>query len=528
MKKMRKIPILIAGLTLFTGITGQSLAAVASEGEDNGRDWLSLTKNEPNEYLTIDLIDYKNGEVRSTVSAPEDEDIYIKTATIAYMNFNQGVTETEADEALGTLTGEKDEIWKIVSFYKFSPTMMMKTRNLILNQSTKVMNAYTNKSDVLYYAVELGRPEGDDWAETWWIRGKVDYRSCIHSKVFDEDTMSCKREENDGEVKYIPQVNQSKELIYPPENESVLTWREEWKSVIQANCEAVQNEVELMMKYFYDGLMVLDQDEEILDGITKSLVNFSSTEDKILWLAQSVANWKMRITELREFLNRANASDSSDTDRLVILEKENEALKAENERLAGEMAEMQKRNDQIMEKKGLIESENRELKEQIAKLMAEKEENDIDVDDVNGGNGANDANSGALDDTETGKENTVITDDIGGVENAEDDEKSAVMDSAEDKKESGVVVGIAENRTGDMALELAGSKENDVISNPEAKGEVEGRTAEEKKTNDEDDIEVPLLGEEEVKTHGFWWWLIPLVGLTGAVILAVKRKNLRA
>lgn len=512
MKKIRKIPIILSSLVLTTAGAGYLAPAMALNDIEvkEASDQLVLTKNIINPYIQIDSIGYKSGRVSGTVMAPAEEGWYIKTIAIAYMNFDQGVTEAEADEALPDFTGLKDEKWMVLNLNEYHSLANMKTKGIDLNYTNGMRNILLNKSDLLYYAVEFGKANAEQsWGETWWYRGKLDYRACVHSAVFDEDTMSCKRVEDGDSVRYIPQVNATKELVYPPENEKVLDWETEWQDVIAANYEAVQDEIEVMTNYFNNGLMILDEDEKVLDGVAKSLKKITSLRQNLVWLAQSVALRKARIAELREFFTKSGG-DAAEIERLTQengqikaentkLEQKNAELEAKNEELAVKLTEIQAERAEVEQVKQEIENENLELREEMERLTAKNE---------------------MIEAERSAMEIQYKT----GVEQLKSELEQAKMKEVtvvEKPVEKEVLTIIEKPVEREVLVNLEQTEEK------QAENEVETPREQSEKQEEPQNIDVPLLGNEDLRTSGAWWWLIPVVGLIGALILVIRRKFAR-
>lgn len=554
MKKIRKIPIILSSLVLATTGTGCLVPVMALNDNEpkGGNDQLVLTKNVNNPYIQVDSIGYKNGRVLGTVTAPAEGDWYIKTIAIAYMNFNQGVTEAEADEALSDFTGLKDEKWMVLNLSEYHALANVKTKNIDLNSISGVKNILANKSDLLYYAVEFGRPsEGQQWGETWWYRGKLDYRACVHSAVFDEDTMSCKRVEDDDNVKYVPQVNATKELVYPPENEKVLSWETEWQNVIIANYEVVQDEIEVMTNYFNNGLMVLDENEKVLDGVDKSLKKITSLRPNLIGLAQSVALRKVRIAELREFFTKSGG-DVAEIERLT---QENERIKAENaelgqknEQIRTENTELGQKNADLERKYGELVQKNQSLEEEKANLRQESEILGQKVEDLRTEKEELIANLTKIqaerDEAERAKqevenENLKLKEEMEkmAAKNEAIEAERAVMETQYKTEIEQLKFELEQSKTqGVTVVEKPVEKEKvTVVEKPierEIVTVIEKPVEKEKvmvteKLEEAQNVDVPLLGDEELRTSGVWWWLIPVVGLVGALILVLKRKFAR-
>lgn len=537
MRKTKKIPIFLASLTLFATALGKNLSVVAVGGVSQNlievargvADDFSLKINDTDAYLKMNLIKYKDGMASGTVSVPEDGDWYIKRIIVAYMNFNQGVSEEEADANLATLNEVNNDNWVVVSKYENYVWTERRTQDITLNRAQTGKDVFANKSDILYFAVEFGTITDEKWGETQWSRGKIDYRACVHSSVFDEEMMNCARVDYDGAGKYVPQMKSNGTLVDVPENEEVITWKEEWRDVILARYEAVQNESEVMWGYLNSGLMTLSQNDLILDGVLKSVRHYDVADSKLLWLPQGVEFQKGRIAEMKTFYEK---SDGADTSKLEILEKENEVLKQANTILESEKEKL------VMENEILVR-EKEELGQEILRLQAENEalrgmrddfgqENEAEMSEIKSLRQEIErmteemmkmqqkADELVTEKMEIEAKNAGLQRDIDGVENVKQEleRKLAEMTNGQKCGNVNVVteVGVVDNGNDKMTV----GQDEDMVGQEEAENE-----------DDYDGVVIPNLGGEEVKTGGVWWWLIPVVGLAGVMILYIRRKLYR-
>lgn len=550
MKTTKKISIALAGLTLMaTGVGGNlsvgALSGISQEILVTAREVteeFSVKTNALNPYLRINTIEPKTGSVNGTVSVPEGSDWYIKKIVVAYMNFRQGVSEEEADQNLATLTGYKNSNWNIVSLYENNPLGAKKSQDIMLNQAQPQKKIFINEPDMMYYAVELGTVADGKWTETWWSRGKIDYRPCVHSAVFDKETMSCARVEDGEMVKYLPRVNSGGALIELPEDEEVMTWEEEWRDVILADYEAIQNEMEVMWGYLNDGLMVLDEDDVVLDGILKSVAHYDKADSKLLWVSQGTEFLKGRIAEMRKFYEKDTVVDTS---RLEILEKENAALREANTVLEGEKAALEQEKSALAATNEGLKREKGELEQEILRLQAENEalkaekdntkdeddngqEDDVAMSEIKSlkqeiermteemAEMSRDANQLAAEKAEISVKNTELRQELDKIEAEKQELEQRMAEMAENTQNTQEIIGDQKCEVINIVTEV---KEDD---------NKEGNLGDELiQGGEEEEVKVPDLGGEEVKTKGAWWWLIPVVGLMGVIILFTKRKFFR-
>lgn len=247
---MKKLAMMMVALGVMGGVGGAALPVVAMSGdvgglgesvagvEESGERWeegLLLEANTispdlrfPNlypmhNYMSVELVPSETRALRRLV--------------VAYYDYEQGVTEAEADAGLATL-GEDAAEWAVVIYdeeYRFG----MEDHPLLNFGGFEVWieGEFTeNKRDLLYYAAEFGEPElqedgTTEWQNTVWLRGKYDYRSCIHGPDFKPvlpnyiGIPTCFARDGEG-GKHIVTATRDGEVA-----EGILTWEEEWRQI---------------------------------------------------------------------------------------------------------------------------------------------------------------------------------------------------------------------------------------------------------------------------------------------------------
>lgn len=247
---MKKLVMMMAALGVLGGVGGAALPVVAMSGdvgglgesvagvEGSGERWeegLLLEANVISPALRFPNL-YPMHNYMSVELVPS-ETRALKRLVVAYYDYEQGVTEAEADAGLVKL-GEDAAEWAVVIYdeeYRFG----MEDHPLLNFGGFEVWinGEFTeNKRDLLYYAAEFGEPElqedgTTEWKNTVWLRGKYDYRSCIHGPDFKPvlpnyiGIPTCfARDGEDG--KHIVTATRGGEVA-----EGILTWEEEWRQI---------------------------------------------------------------------------------------------------------------------------------------------------------------------------------------------------------------------------------------------------------------------------------------------------------
>ena len=247
---MKKLAMMMAALGVMGGVGGAALPVVAMSGdvgglgesvagvEESGERWeegLLLEANTISPDLRFPNL-YPMHNYMSVELVPS-ETRALKRLVVAYYDYEQGVTEAEADAGLVTL-GEDAAEWAVVIYdeeYRFG----MEDHPLLNFGGFEVWieGEFTeNKRDLLYYAAEFGEPElqedgTTEWKNTVWLRGKYDYRSCIHGPDFKPvlpnyiGIPTCfARDGEDG--KHIVTATRGGAVA-----EGILTWEEEWRQI---------------------------------------------------------------------------------------------------------------------------------------------------------------------------------------------------------------------------------------------------------------------------------------------------------
>lgn len=522
---MKKLPILLTGAVLATNtLVGgvPNMYALTDTVEDIN----TVVANVNDPFMNIDRIDPANRiiEVRAGHG-----DWWVRRVILVYRDYEYAVTEEKADAALATL-GEGDDSWAIKLLDRNDSTYEMQHPNISL---TLLKGEITgNLTNELYYAVQYGHKVKQDngevsWEDMAWARGKINYRSCAHSSVFDKETMACERVVNaDNTISYkIVMANNSPMTVTPPENEEIMDWNQEWGLVLNDDCTTVMRAMIALKKTLQDGEKILDQNDELLEKVRRNadLVNpalnlgrrvnaaqasidelrrfyeitdTSALEQRIIKLESEITEKDNKISAL-ENENQEIKSKSSDLEaennRLKIendvLKAENEALKAENEALEAELSALKVRNQDLL----------KEIDEQKVENLALLTEKQV-METENG-------NMMAIND-DLSKQNQALK---------QENEQLKNRPTTTTKTETKVIYVPQEI----SKVETGKVEEGD----SQAKDESEEQAGRQETVSDgQTEVELPKLGAvEEQKVTGAWWLVIPVVGLLGTLIWWMKR-----
>lgn len=240
---MKKLSVLLLILTLVNLMPANVASALeAEEGQSmmDGVEQGVITElpvvHELDQRMHIQAIKPREGLVDIEVTSPIGEQLQAQRIWLATFDYESGWTEEEVDEMLDDWTTLEMDWTKATKEQLFTDalshfyvTMALTVEGTRLQYDLAVMNL----PDVLYYAVEFKDLMNED-AETFWLRGKVDYRGCAHAQKFREgQTGACVEmvDWNAGTAKYWAEES--------TEDEEVVTWEEEWRLVLAGRISAV-------------------------------------------------------------------------------------------------------------------------------------------------------------------------------------------------------------------------------------------------------------------------------------------------
>lgn len=161
----------------------------------------------------------------------------LRRAIVATYNYNDGITEAEADVYALDL-GEEQVVGWTQSRLDIPIDTIASGGFWLENNVVKADLTKVNRSDILYYALEfenLSNPA----AGSEWIRGKLDYRSCVHAPSFRlGENMTCRAEIDYDVGKYV--------FLAPEEyteTEGILSWKEELLEVLRERLSEIRDEI---------------------------------------------------------------------------------------------------------------------------------------------------------------------------------------------------------------------------------------------------------------------------------------------
>lgn len=324
-------------------LSGTNLGIVARDGQLGD---ISLKENDVSSNFQLLSVDYKQNQMGIQIF--EREDWRIKRVVVAYRNYEGGITEVESDANLTKLGVANDSEWKVVWDYGDTRGIVDLYQYVAPEEDGISVKIEENLTDILYYAVEYGHraADGEGWQDEWWMRGKINYRNCAHSSVFDKETMICMWE---GDGSY--GVRTANYDIVEMPAETVISWDEEWNKVQRQRYMAAQERLMGLKDDLYNMLRILDGVDETLSGLEVTLPK-SENMSNLEGLKAGNAQLQLLSKELREkYLGLGNTANQ-----------------AELEKLRQEKVELLNEKTVLIEEKARIAQENAELKAQIEEL----------------------------------------------------------------------------------------------------------------------------------------------------------------
>lgn len=314
-KNMQKIPIFLSTLALTTAVplvglegldgmgglvdVGRGLSGEGLLGE--GRRTTELPVDNPYDPLFhIWMIDPVSGTVDVEMNSPAGRRLQVRKIWLATVDYENGWTEAEVDERLDGWTELKAD-WTRVTKEKELTNMALKsyaTLGLTIGTSTLRYNLATvNLLDVIYYAAEFEDLD-DESGERVWVRGKADYRGCVHATEFaTAEATTCTQALNTeaGTLRYLAKGASGEE--------EVVTWEEEWRQTLAGRLDEIEAVVERMEGEEEAMEWELDYEEEKLAGVERLLGKATGVDDEVA-----------RAEDLRERLAKLRAGEEDNGD----------------------------------------------------------------------------------------------------------------------------------------------------------------------------------------------------------------------
>lgn len=479
------------------------------------------------------------------------EDWRIQRIVLYYRDFENGVTEEMADQKFVSLGVEDASDWGIkvvdreMSSDRAAPSIILRADYGTFDK---------NMTDQIYYAVKLAKLITDDngkkvWSETesQWARGKLDYRSCMHSAVYQKGQTTCPKRTNSvtGKSYYGAYVESTG--AKSSEDEAVITWEEEWR---QTQTKRAEETYEKMNTLAYNLLHA----EDLIEGATQTLTHIDQALEEV-GDEDGLIEYRVRVTRnLIEQLKGQYASLN-----VTANEAELKALQEEKVKLQAESADLQTRNSNLQTQNTDLQAKIVQLKAEFDSLGAEKTDLSAQIEtlvdekralsqqngdlttenqDLNGKLQSVQAEIARLE-AELAANQVDQTTEDNKVENADKEtakvENGAVQDEtktdnaavsqATGADTSEVVAQLAVTETGPEkaanAAEVAGATVTEVEAGGavEKGGPISGQSVSETASSE---VEVPNLGEIETKSW-LWWLVIPAIFGLGTLGYMVKR-----
>lgn len=570
---MKKIPFLLSTLTVTASLAGGISAALPQRQawaldditQTNREDIYSNNVADLAQYIEFEWFDFGANQLRfETGGTANATGIRAQRAVIAYRDFESGITEEEADKAAATL-GLVEDSALITLVDSEKPALGNTVKPL------KGKRIDDNLTDIIYFAVQFGHETADKTLEdSYWVRGKLDYRNCIHATVFEPEDMICMRntDTDTGAIKYLPAM-QDGSWVTVPENDAVKTWDVEWKEEVRRRLKVIDEQLRHIKTEVPDlGSMTFLMGKQI-DKLQESTAKMENMADenqemlrleKVLQEVRTMLGWMIGeyqqevMNDLQGALGSAQVDLNAAQQQIKVLKAQ--LLQAEQDAAAagGEYTELQNELKQGREKLEQAQSDLAQMVEHMQDLQAKLQETEVKlrlaVDE-------NDAVKGELGQIQHELEK-VMAEKMGlmqeiadlAAKNADLARELQGMNQADKTDNTGLE---AENAALKLENEVLKTQNAQLTSENEALkmeiqrlqreledastvkiGEVKVGEAplnsEEAQNNISstgvelisEDVEVPNLGETEVKVN-LWWILAGVVALLGATGLWCKR-----
>lgn len=274
---MKKIPIALAGLSILGAANSMLINSTYAATEDipivvqSNNDTLYMGANHYDSRFNLDFFMLTTSVMRFNVDFSATNQ-YIKRMVLVYYDYENGVTETEADAELPNLGKEAYDNWA-VKIDDMDEMRAGKPTTTVLN-SNSYARAIDNKTDLIYYAVEYGTKEtmpngATKWSDTAWIRGKLDYRRCVHSAGVDltkGPICTGKKDPNSDKIALFVKDK--------PVDQNVISWPEEWREIQAERLDRLEKAIEELEELDEEGNLtfeLLEEASESLDQLFDSL-----------------------------------------------------------------------------------------------------------------------------------------------------------------------------------------------------------------------------------------------------------------
>lgn len=535
---MKKAPLLLTTLALATGTSGitnamlpltspASALEVASLEADQTTDIYVEDLYEMNQYFRLAELDFQKNRIVYDVKGNYTlEGVRAQKVLIVMRDYESGVTEAEASEKSKSLgVGDSDWYKTLVTSTVVGATNYMPVKNY---------NLKDNLSDVLYFAVQFGERVTDEnghkvLKDAYWVRGKIDYRKCIHSDAFDPETMVCAVRINyNTKTATLAAISEGNWLMFP-EAEQVITWEEEWKLALKDKIKGLNTQLTHMDEQLSNVDMTLIQAATTIKNMQKALTELKDTQEleqgltqlqALLQQVQKTYDWTIGaeqqkvMNEVQNALNDALAEierlkqqPMGDAEEALQAQQELKKAQAEVQKLQVKLLELESQLDSEQANSVVAKQELVQLEAKIKEIVMEKEGMMQKIQDLTKEKSTLEAENSRLK-----QENTALQ-----AKNADLVAQNETLNTKIKELEAL----LAEKPTCTVITEVRAESEplidDSGLTGAEIMSETNSMPAE------TEVVDVPNLGEVETKTN-FWWIAVAIVGTLGVLGVCCKRR----
>lgn len=390
---MKKVPILLSMLTVMSGGIGTTAWALdeAIQGDQTwilprSQELLSTGQSLLNsndvwvpENANVSLINI--GPIKPVREYSGDDSLTVwtnlgtgwgvKRIMIVARDYEKGVTSDEANTVALRLGVDENVGWGTVLVDRFYDEMGT-SRGVKMEGGTLSKNL-TNE---LYYAVQVGRqPNDTGWEDEYWIRGKINYRSCVHSKKFSNSSMYCARRVVDDKAMYLPMRNTGGVLVVQPGEEEIESWDVEWARIQAERLEKAKKAVTDLDYNLRQAVGIMDQNEAVLSGLSLTLPKEGGTEAQVT----EVQRLQKVLEELRKYyVSLSSGVNQDEIDKLIKEKKDLESNLAkaieEKEGIKSNLTEVNKKNEELELNLAEMAKEKDEIRKELDNSAREKDD----------------------------------------------------------------------------------------------------------------------------------------------------------
>lgn len=295
---MKKLVIFVASLVVAVGGLGTLVVNNALANEDGAEareDVLHLT---PNEYsfpkgTKIDTVSVERNSINISIPLSPEASWRAMRIIFAQQDYEAGYTRAEAETELAKLGVAETKSLAIMHDQDTRDSTP-----LAFGIRMNIGNVGENKSDRIYYAIQyadFSTVNGEQkWENAWWERGIIDYRDCVHTKVFEENTLCLATHSGKNEYYKLEAADGGTwSVLQRPAGEAIVTWDEEWRELQQGRINNVRTE--------------LGELNEETEGLLETLARLEAELDRIETGVDKVAGTESMQTEIQELREQIKA-----------------------------------------------------------------------------------------------------------------------------------------------------------------------------------------------------------------------------